>query len=34
VVAGEAEPVNCDEALTHDDNVPEIVGSALTVIET
>jgi hypothetical protein len=31
VVAGVADPVNCEVAFTHADNVPVIVGRALTV---
>ena len=31
VVAGDAEPDNCDVALTHADKVPDIVGKAKTV---
>jgi hypothetical protein len=31
VIAGDAEPDNCDVALTHADKVPDIVGKANTV---
>ncbi len=31
VVAGDAEPINCDVAFTHADSVPVIVGNAFTV---
>jgi hypothetical protein len=31
VVAGDAEPDNCDVVLTHADNVPDTVGKAKTV---